>query len=332
MKFDNIRSKANFAGFLFLFVSIMLGSLGLWASASYSRAVNDAAISTNIIRNIMHGDMMHDALRADAMAALLSTNIETAIYKPPEIKKDIEEHANEIKNAIANAKKATKDAKALTAFATVEEPLNKYVNSAILISNNIEVNPQLVRQTIPKFIEDFEQLEEALGSMSESVEIAVTKNAKNAERLAQISIVLMVIAFIISLIITATLVKLSNRDIVIPLTDLTKALSDLANGDLNIKPPHSNLSGEIGELANVMVMFRNNAIERKELIDKDAITSIEQIKRSKEIEDLTNNFAISLSENLSNLSEISQDLQASASQLGAMASQTESSTKIALSL
>lgn len=332
MKFDNIRTKANFAGFLFLFISLMLGSLGIWASTSYILAVKDAAVSTNIIRNIMHGDMMHDALRADAMAALLSTNADTAIYKASDIAKDTEEHSNEIKSAILNAKNATKDAKALEAFNAVDAPLNEYVNSALLISKNIESNPQLVRQTIPKFLENFEHLEEALGAMSELVEASVTQKAQNSEKIAQISMILMVIAFIVSLIITATLVILSNRDIVVPLTDLTKALSDLANGDLNVTPPHSNRGGEIGELAKVMVMFRNNAIERKELIDKDAIASLAQIRRSKEIEELTNNFANSLSENLMNLSEISQNLQANASQLGAMAAQTEASTKIALSL
>jgi methyl-accepting chemotaxis protein len=147
-----------------------------------------------------------------------------------------------------------------------------------------------------------------------------------SEKQAQLAESLMLVILLIAACVSVGLVILARRTIGAPISDLANAMEGLAAGDLSIEPPSADTVGEIGQLASAMGLFRENALARLGLEEREAASICERDARAKNIEHVTNEFSQLLSDSLQHLSTTSTELQASACQLGAMAQQTQSRT------
>lgn len=78
--------------------------------------------------------------------------------------------------------------------------------------------------------------------------------------------------------------------VVRPLDAMTKAMNQLAHGDLTVHVPDSAAKDEIGELAAAMSVFKANALERERLEAEQARQRAEREERARKVDALTSQF------------------------------------------
>ncbi|MEK7660895.1 MAG: HAMP domain-containing methyl-accepting chemotaxis protein [Pseudomonadota bacterium] len=327
MKLETIGSKVLAAGLFSLVLSGTAAGTGLWVSFQYSNGVAQAVSSASVMRDVMTGDMMHDTLRADAMNAVLSANPESRLFAPSQVAADVQEHVENFKSAINSAKQTTHSIEVRNTLNALETPLTEYYAAAQNIAAAAATGEAQTRALIPAFQEKFDNLEEAMGTAGDVVENATKADAKAAADQAKMSQMLMAVILLLGVGFAVSILMLARKQIVAPLNDLTDSMDSLARGDLNVEAHHANMGGEIGRLAASLLKFKETAIEAKKLQEREAMSTEERIARGRKIEEITNNFAAFLEEGLTTLSSTSQELQANACQMGAMASQTENLTQ-----
>jgi methyl-accepting chemotaxis protein len=90
--------------------------------------------------------MMHDALRADALAALLAFDPASAIDTPTQVKQDREEHSAIFEKAVADSKATAGDPKVKQALNELAQPLTNYIDSAKYIVGRSASDPAATRR------------------------------------------------------------------------------------------------------------------------------------------------------------------------------------------
>jgi len=98
---------------------------------------------------------------------------------------------------------------------------------------------------------------------------------------------IMAIIAVVTLLIVAGLGFLFSRGIYAPITEMTEAMSTLADGDTTIDIPATDRSDEIGDMANAVQVFKDNAIESERLAEeaeKQRRIAEEQAEKQREAE------------------------------------------------
>jgi methyl-accepting chemotaxis protein len=326
MRFETIGAKVFVASTISFLVVASAAAAGFWGSYIDKRNIHSLVATEEVMRHTLHADIAHDALYSDVLMALLATNPAATIKSLSEIKADTQEHADMFTKAIEQAYVHSKDPKMKAALDDAKAPLAAYLAAANNIINLAGVNPTATQAAVPDFLAKFTALETAMAKASDVVEGLARESEEKGEKDAARAEALMLAILTLGALLCAALVMIARRVISKPIADLAKAMASLANGDLKTQAPHAGMGGEIGELGKAMALFRENALERLRLEERDAHSIQEREARAKKIETITSEFSQSLSESLARLSGTSQTLQSSACQLGAMAQQTQNRT------
>jgi methyl-accepting chemotaxis protein len=183
--------------------------------------------SGHILRNHMEGDMMHDALRADVLAALLA---ETDAQKQ-ETQASLADHARHFHEMIdENSKLATGELQ--TALTAVGPSLTAYIASAEDIVGVAAKDRPAAMAKLPKFLEAFEDLEGRLAAISDRIETDATAAETTADaavaRGKTVDAVVLSITIVVALAISLMLI----RAIAAGIDALHSAISRMAGGEL----------------------------------------------------------------------------------------------------
>ena len=84
------------------------------------------------------------------------------------------------------------------------------------------------------------------------------------------AITMMTIAACVAALVILAVTMLIVRRITKPLQSVTDSITAIANGDLEVRVHHHERHDEIGAIARTIRVFRNNALERKQLEDEKA--------------------------------------------------------------
>jgi methyl-accepting chemotaxis protein len=326
MKFSTIGSKVILAGIISFALTASAAGAGLWVSYNYEASVADMATTDGIMRNSMRADMVHDALYGDAMSAVLASDPLTAVKTSAEVIADTNEHAETFSKSIADARAAATDPKVIEALDLVKAPLAKYLSEARSIAELSATDPVATKAAVPGFVAQFKVMEGVMESTGAVIEASADTAAAAGEKQAGLAEQIMLALLAIAACVSIALVLLARRTLGAPIAELANAMESLASGDLSIAPPRADNGGEIGQLATAMGLFRENALSRLKLEEREALSINERDARAQNIERFTNAFSQSLTDSLEHLSATSQELQSSACQLGAMAQQTQDRT------
>jgi methyl-accepting chemotaxis protein len=106
-----------------------VAGVGMATMRSLASDNGQLATSGSALRAQMEADMMHDALRADVLAALLSAATQ-ATDKQKSIEDDLADHAKTFKDSLAQLSALPLDDNARAAVAKVQAPLAAYIDSA----------------------------------------------------------------------------------------------------------------------------------------------------------------------------------------------------------
>ncbi|MCH9853552.1 MAG: CHASE3 domain-containing protein [Alphaproteobacteria bacterium] len=129
-----------------------------------------------------------------------------------------------------------------------------------------------------------------------------------------------VLGTLIAVLVAGLLSSLIGRTISVPMRGMTKAMSRMAEGELDVDVPGADQKDEIGEMAVAMETFRNHTIKAREFEVHREKSEIEKQQQTNKMVEMTANFNSNISDLLQKLGTSTHDLQSTAHRLNDVAS------------
>ncbi len=248
---------------------------GLWVAVSLNSALARSETSAKILRQHMQADMMHDALRADVMGAIMSSDPGLGVDIKT-VRADLTDHTKIFKDAIAASNGMASDPAVKAALADVDAPLATYIASAGDIVGRADTDAPGARAKLPDFAKQFSALEEKMEQASVKIEAAASRDGKAARSMSLLGQVLMGALLLAAGAFAAVLMIAARKGLVSPLVEITRALRRLASGDLDVALPKKTGNDELGQMTDALHAF-HAAVEarQKELEAADVRDALE---------------------------------------------------------
>ncbi|ANP84399.1 methyl-accepting chemotaxis protein [Rhizobium leguminosarum] len=242
--------------------------VGIWSASILSENNAEVARTAQILRNHMQADMMHDALRSDALASLLASNPAAGIDVDT-VKADLAEHEASFREMLDANKALAADDKTKTILASVEPPLLAYIASATQIVELAGRDPTAAMKALPDFMTQFSTLETAMEQAGDQI-TAASEEISNRSSEINASVDIVLEALLASAALFAFgLYFLTRKTVTKPILSLSGDMQRLAGGDTAIACTGIGRTDEIGAMASAVEVFRQAAIANKQL-EKDA--------------------------------------------------------------
>jgi methyl-accepting chemotaxis protein len=243
-------------------VSAATAGAGAYALKRLSGELGDALNSAQLVRAHLEADMMHDAIRADVIAALEATIIGSG-FDIAEVAADFAEHSARFSNQLSVSKALARDPGTQAALKAVEEPLVAYRDSAQVIVDKAASDPYGAREGLADFMKQFSVLEEAMSAASDKIEADAAAQGERAVGFAAMATTLMLGLLVLAGAIAVAIAMVARRQVVLPLLRITSVLDRLARGDLGAEPPAIASNDEIGQMNKALHAFRQAVIDRQ---------------------------------------------------------------------
>lgn len=260
----SIQHKITAASTAIFIIAGGAAGVGIWSASTMNADAVDIARSGRILRNHMQADMMHDALRADVLAALHASNPAAGI-KFEQVKADLAEHVSSFRNVIDENKALVNDPITQKALADVEPPLLTYIDSATNIVVAAEKTHADAMNALPDFMAQFSTLESAMehaGDQIETVTASISDRSTQTEN--TINYTLKAILGL-TLILSIALFAFFRRSVTTPILQLSSGMVNIADGDTDVICAGLGRKDEIGTMAAAVEVFRKGAIAKRAL-------------------------------------------------------------------
>jgi methyl-accepting chemotaxis protein len=158
---------------------VCLLGLGLSSYVEFQRMVahSEEVQQLNVaLRNHMEGDMMHDALRADVLSALLTAARKDADGEK-EVRADLADHTKNFRERMAANESLKLSTEVQAALQEVSQPLSDYIKAAESLTSLAFKDVSAADVQFPQFLKSFEILEGKLSNISDLIEA----NGKKAQ-------------------------------------------------------------------------------------------------------------------------------------------------------
>ncbi len=233
---------------------LIVGGVGLYSERQIAAALDSNTTVSLSMRHQMEADMMHDALRADVLAANLAI-VTKQEGKRKDIEKDLNQHLQLFREALKENEALPLSSNIRTEMAQVRPTVETYLTDSEALVATAFTKPEEMDAKLPKFMVTFNALEKKLGGLSE----LIGKNASATRQEAQASaafferLVLgtMLVAAVALVLLAALVVRLVSGNVA-AVFDAVDHLND-GSGDLSYRLPA--LSGEFGRLGNSLNIF-----------------------------------------------------------------------------
>jgi methyl-accepting chemotaxis protein len=320
LKSMSIRQKFFGFGGLMAVAAFVIGAIGYWGIVSEADELADVTVTAQALRNHMEGDMMHDALRADVINALHSALTDKTAL--PQIHTDLEDHVKNFREHIDANKALDLNDDVKTALGSVDAKLDAYIKSAESMVDLAAQDPASAEKQFPAFVATFEELEVALGNVSDRIETSANAAKESAQATASRARDVLIVTFLLAFGSVNAAVFWMVRAICAPLNAMTGAMGTLAGGNTGVEIPARNRKDEIGNMAAAMQVFKDNAIRADQMAAEQAKEHEAKTRRAAVLEERASSFDRSVSQALKTVTSAASEMQASAAALSATAEQT----------
>ncbi|CAH0351018.1 methyl-accepting chemotaxis protein [Aquabacterium sp. CECT 9606] len=241
-----------------LILMVLIGITGY--SAVYKLSSDNAKIATigSALRAQMQADMMHDALRADVLSAMLaSLNKDEAEEK--NTKAALAEHIESFRDSFKTLDELALDAEIMSASARVRPALTAYLASATEVINLAFTDRDAAQAKLPAFKDAFESLEKSMGNLGDLIESQAKTAQAASDKTATIARAVMVVTALIAGALFFVMGHVVSRGVVLPIGRAVKVAQAVANGDLT---SHIDTSGsdETAQLLKALKAMNDSLI------------------------------------------------------------------------
>jgi methyl-accepting chemotaxis protein len=210
-------------------------SLGIFAVVTVQalgatgERTDDVLASAEATGDSLEADMMHDAVRADVLQALLSGGA-SAQYAGAVT--DLADHSKRFRELLAEMRADNLSPDVDAAVEKVTPAVETYLMSAEKIIELAGTAPVAARAAYPQFETEFKQLEDALPTLGQQVaayaEAAATASAEQRSTATRLA----VIVATVGVLVLGMLGWIITRSVVRPLRRVVAVVTGLADGDL----------------------------------------------------------------------------------------------------
>jgi methyl-accepting chemotaxis protein len=238
--------------------------IGIWATETLNRNSAEVSRSAEILHNHMLADMMHDALRSDVLAAVLSTNDMMGLSFDA-VKADLAEHEATFLEAIKKNGALSEGTDAKAVIDSVEKPLHSYLEIAKKVVGLVNTDPGAAIKMIPDFMLQFSALEAAMEKVGEEIDaLSAATVAESQETKAVIDLLLKGL-LVLATLFCVSLFIFTRKTVTGPILQLSKTMETLASGDTSQAPSGIDRKDEIGSMSGAVEIFRQAAIANRAL-------------------------------------------------------------------
>jgi methyl-accepting chemotaxis protein len=151
----------------------LVGCIGYLAVTRLDAAMDRITNNGALMKDQMSADQMHDALRADVLAALLA-GADGSAEERTAAKRDTAEHMAQFRKLLGDIDKDAADPALRAAVAKVRPDVDAYLKSAEQTVALALSDVAAARQAHPAFMQRFRTLEKSMGELSDLIEAAST--------------------------------------------------------------------------------------------------------------------------------------------------------------
>ncbi|HEY1386254.1 MAG TPA: methyl-accepting chemotaxis protein [Dongiaceae bacterium] len=320
--FKSMSIRQKFFGFggLMAVAAFVIGAIGYWGIVSQAAKLADVTVTAQALRNHMEGDMMHDALRADVINALHAALTDKT--QLAQIHTDLEDHVKNFREHLDANKALDLNDDVKTALGSVDAKLDAYIKSAESMVDLAGQDSATAEKQFPAFTATFEELEVALGNVSDRIEVSANAAKESAESTASRARDILIVTFMLAFAAMMVAVFWMVRAICTPLNAMTGAMGTLASGNTSVEIPALGRKDEIGNMAAAMQVFKDNAIRADQMAAEQAKEHEAKTRRAAALEERASSFDRSVGQALKTVTSAASEMQASAAALSATAEQT----------
>ncbi len=215
-----------------LLTALIMSLVSFLGNTQMAEAVKDNEVSMAALRNHLEADMMHDALRADVLSAML-VGLGKSVSSEAEVRNSIDEHAAHFREVLgANLELPVNDA-IKEALDKIKPSLDAYISAAERIVGLALENPDTAQQELSAFNNAFSLLEDQMASLSELIETntqLTSQGTQHAISTASYTLGGVLIASLLLLLVQGRWVILS---IMGPLQVASRIARSIAHGNLS---------------------------------------------------------------------------------------------------
>lgn len=197
-----------------------------------AEAANENEVSMTALRNHLEADMMHDALRADVLSAML-VGLGKSTSSKAEVHSSIEEHAQHFREVLGENLKLPVNDTLKVALNKVKPSLDTYISAAERIVGLGLENPEAAQKELGAFNTVFSQLEDQMAALSELIETNTQQTSQGtaqAIQSAKFTLGIVLVASLVLLLVQGRWVMLS---IIGPLQTASRIAQSIAHGNLS---------------------------------------------------------------------------------------------------
>ena len=273
----SIKQRLLGFGLLSLIFIGVVAAGGYWGAHRLASAMADIVLTSSALRNEMQADMMHDALRADVLAALQAGASKDEGDKQAVVK-DLEDHSAVFRKSISDNMALALNQAYKDALQKAQPALDAYIESAKSIVQLASENHAAAEAKLPEFINTFKVLEENMAALGDLVEASVKQSQDAANVQATLARNTVTVAIVIASLALSIILLLLIRAITRPLKEAIHVASLVASGDLTGKIEVTT-KDETGELMQALKDMQDSLLSRT-TADKKAADDNQRVKRA----------------------------------------------------
>jgi methyl-accepting chemotaxis protein len=210
---------------------LSVGATGWWATGNLVSAAQAITDSGSALRSQMQADMAHDALRGDALAALLA-GVKNDMAAQDEITSDLEAHARLFLGSLETLEALPLQADVRRAVANVRPALEAYQHSVRRVVKLAFVDMTAADAAVGEFEVAFKNVETAMGELSELIEQGTKATRERAEGDTRAARIAIAAAALLSGVILYMVGVATSRGITRPIRQAVSVAQRVAAGDL----------------------------------------------------------------------------------------------------
>jgi methyl-accepting chemotaxis protein len=210
----------------------LVGGIGYLAVTRLDAAMDRITSNGATMKDQMSADQVHDALRADVLAALLA-GADGSAEEKESARRDTAEHIALFRKLLAEMNKDLTDPALRAAVDKVRPDVDAYLQSAEQTVALALTDVAAARQAHPAFMLRFRTLEKSMGALSEVIEAAstATRDAGDATVVsAERNIAIAAVLAALAMLVAGTLL---SRSISLPLDEAIVLAGRIAEGRLD---------------------------------------------------------------------------------------------------
>ncbi len=318
----SIQQKILVTSIVTVVMLVLISVVSYLGVGRQTAELGGVVITSSALRSHLTADMMHDALRADVLAALRAGRDGTDASRQ-EVLTDLAEHVENFRTSIAENAGRDLGAETKAALDEVTPRLEAYIQSAESIVALSFENNFSAEAEFPKFLDAFRELEVALSAVSDLIERSVAAAESSANDTATLVRNALVIAGLIIMAILAAVAVMMISTIVRPINAMAAAMATLAGGDKTIEIPAQGRKDEVGKMAKAVQVFKDNMIKTDQMTaEQEEMEKRAEIEKKAAMNKMADDFESTVKGVVNAVSTAATELQSSAQALSSTAEET----------